>query len=95
MPTKKTETYTLDAEEEEILDFIESGKWTNPPNFEELKRDLMLSAREHIRRKPVTIRLQTPLLNKIRAQASKKGIPYQTYIQSALAQFVEKEMIEK
>lgn len=51
-----TTTYTLDAEEEKILDFVESGKWTNPPNFSELKKDLMLGAREHVRRKPVTIR---------------------------------------
>ena len=83
--------YTLDTEEWEILDFIESGKWNRIENFDTLKKELQKSAREHTMRKPVTIRIQTPLLNKIRAQASKKGIPYQTYIQWALFEYTEKE----
>jgi predicted DNA binding CopG/RHH family protein len=79
-------TYTLDPEEQEILDFIESGKWKNqnPQNFEELKKDLMVSAKLHRQKQSITIRLPRPLLNRIRAQASEEGIPYQTYIQSTL-----------
>jgi hypothetical protein len=65
-------THILDAEEQEISDLMESGTLTTVSNFTELKRDLMLSAREHIRRKPVTIRLQGSLLREIRAEAAKK-----------------------
>lgn len=83
--------YILDEEEKEILEFMEKGEWKNPPNFALLKRDLELSAREHLKRKQVTIRLQTPLLRSIRAQALKLGIPYQTYIQSALTQWIRQE----
>ncbi len=87
--------YILDAEEEQLLDIIESGKWNNPPNFAALKEDLILSAREHLQRKSITIRIQTPLLREIRSQAARKGMPYQTYIQSALSQFVERDMQSK
>ncbi len=87
--------YILDAEEEEILDFIESGKGLTVDNFAELKKDLIVSAREHLQRKSITIRIQTPLLREIRSQAARKGMPYQTYIQSALSQFVERDMHSK
>jgi predicted DNA binding CopG/RHH family protein len=87
-------THILDAEEQEISDLIESGTLTTVSNFTELKRDLMLSAREHIRRKPVTIRLQGSLLREIRAEAAKKWLPYQTYIQSALIQFIRQEQMK-
>jgi predicted DNA binding CopG/RHH family protein len=86
-----TPTYILDEEEKEILDFVESGKWQTVANFAELKKDLEASAREHLKRKQVTIRLQTPLLRSIRAQAARLGIPYQTYIQSALTQWIRQE----
>ncbi len=81
----------LDTEEQEILDFINSGMWKTVENFEELRKDLKISAKEHLKRKPVTIRLQTPLLNQVRAQAARKGIPYQTYIQAALSEHIERE----
>jgi predicted DNA binding CopG/RHH family protein len=86
-----TAAYILDEEEQEILEFVEKGEWKNPPNFAELKRDLEVSAREHLKRKQVTIRLQTPLLRSIRAEATRLGIPYQTYIQSALTQWIRQE----
>ena len=87
--------YILDAEEQEILDFIDSGSGTTVANFPALKEDLILSAREHLQRKSITIRIQTPLLREIRSQAARKGMPYQTYIQSALSQFVERDMQSK
>ena len=85
------QSYMLDTEEQEILDFMNSGVWKTVENFEELKKNLQISAREHLKRKPVTIRLQTPLLNQIRAQAARKGIPYQTYIQATLIEHIERE----
>jgi predicted DNA binding CopG/RHH family protein len=92
---KNTE-YILDSEEQEILEFANSHNWRQIDNFEFLKNELKNSANEHIKRKPVTIRIQTPLLNKIRAEAARKGIPYQTYIQSALFEHIERsEVVSK
>lgn len=90
-----TTSYTLDPEEEKILDFVESWTWKNPENFEEIKEDLILSAREYMQKKPITIRFPKGTLDAIRARAEREGMPYQTLIVSTMHKYVQWDLVQK
>mgnify|MGYP000975345436 FL=1 len=59
----------LDIEEKSIIDAVESGKLKRAKDFTPLKSDLEISAKIAREKKPVTLRFDQTLLNRIRAQA--------------------------
>jgi len=78
----------LDKEEKEILEAFEAGKLKRMKGFEKEKEKYQQYAR-HTFSKPrsINIRLSERDLQKIRALAAEKGLPYQTFISSLLHQF--------
>ena len=59
----------FDIEEKSIIDAVESGKLKRAKDFTPLKSDLEISAKIAREKKPVTLRFDRTLLNRIRAQA--------------------------
>ena len=75
----------LDAEEEEILTSYENDEYVQS------KKDLNVyveAAKETLNRsRQINIRISERDLQKIKARAAEKGLPYQTFIASVLHQY--------
>ncbi|MCC8368511.1 MAG: hypothetical protein LN573_00265 [Rickettsia endosymbiont of Oxypoda opaca] len=70
--------YKLDAYEQELEDNYEKMEICNDTKEREM---LIQAAKEHVaRKKSITIRLTEHDIEAMKFKASKKGIPYQTYI---------------
>lgn len=80
-------TYT--QEELELLDFVENEKPESVPRVSEEIQRLRISVKEKIsKRKPINLRLLENDLERIKAEAIKEGIPYQTLISSIIHRYV-------
>lgn len=81
----------LTNEEKEILEAIESGNFTRAENADQLKKDLVASAKNTVNKtKNINLRLSEKDLHKVKAKASEAGLPYQTYLSSVIHQVVNK-----
>lgn len=93
---KKTDFgYELDDEEAEILKATDEGFFSPVENLEERKKEIQDNAIEFSKMKRKSIHLRVPEYNliRIREQANRKGLPYQTLINSILQQYVEKNKV--
>ena len=80
-------TYT--QEELELLDFVENEKPESVPCVSEEIQRLRISVKEKIsKRKSINLRLLENDLERIKAEAIKEGIPYQTLISSIIHRYV-------
>jgi predicted DNA binding CopG/RHH family protein len=80
-------TYT--PEELELLDFVENEKPDSVPRVSEEIQRLRISVKEKTsKRKPINLRLLEDDLERIKAEAIKEGIPYQTLISSIIHRYV-------
>lgn len=78
----------LNKEEQEILDAYERGELKPAPDAEEMKEKLRKGAQvTRAQKRTVSIRLPEKDLEKLKAKAMEKGIPYQTLIVSILHQY--------
>ncbi len=69
---------------------LEGGKLKRIKNFDELKKDLALSAKKtRTESKQISIRINKNDLLKLKAMAMQIGIPYQTLINSLIRKFVK------
>lgn len=76
-------------EELELLDFVENGKPDSVPRVSEEIQRLRISVKEKIsKRKSINLRLLENDLERIKAEAIKEGIPYQTLISSIIHRYV-------
>ena len=88
----------LDAEEEQILVDIDAGNYTslkksNPVEFEDMKKELQKSTiAMKETKKPVTIRLASSDIQKIKLMAYNEGIPYQTFLSAIVHKIAEKKI---
>ncbi len=77
--TKKRRKIVLDAYEQELEDNFE-----NTAKVSSIKSEMdkvMVAAKAHVRRKKsITLRVSEMDLEAIKFKASKKGLPYQTYL---------------
>jgi len=74
-----------DQEELEILDYIENENPKSIPNLAERKEQLRLYAHAKLsKRKKISLELLENDLEKIKMEANKNGIPYQTLISSII-----------
>jgi len=88
--------YTLDQEEQEILDAFESGKIQPVPNSkEEITKHKKYAGETFKKDKRINIRITSRDLSTIQKLAIKEGIPYQTFIVSILHKFADGRYIEK
>ena len=79
----------LDDEEKELLEAELFGKLIPVENFEEEKALLVRAARNsYLMRKPISIRIPVDDLDKIKEEAKKTRIPYQTLLTSIIHRHV-------
>ena len=82
----------LDKEEAAIEKALEKSIVVSSNNFEEVKKQAELAAKQHIKlqaSKPITIRVKQDDLIKIKAKAKRNNIPYQTLLGVVLHDFAE------
>lgn len=86
-------TINYDNEELELLDFIENEKPDSVPNviyeIEQLKSAVKSKLNK---RKSINLRLLENDLEKIKTEAIKNGIPYQTLIGSIIHKYLNNEL---
>ena len=83
-------SYTLDQEEQEILDAFDSGEMQPIPHAqEEMEKHREYAAATLKKDKRINIRLTSHDLATIQKLAQREGIPYQTFISSILHKFAD------
>jgi len=83
----------LTKEEKEILEAFEAGEFKPVKNASKEKERFQQYARNTLSKpRNINIRLSDRDLQKIKALAIEKGLPYQTFISSLLHQYPTKRM---
>ena len=96
----KTDEY-FDEEERELIESyiagVENGTVKMPTEEERAKMaaEWQASAKAFLERKPVTFRIQSGDIGRLKSIASRKGMPYQTLVASVLHQYVNGDLIER
>lgn len=85
----------LTPEELEIQKQRLAGEYIPVDNFEELKKKFEKWAKNHNKKRKITLNLHERNINLLKLEAEKEGIPYQTFIQSVLHKYVTHQLIEK
>jgi predicted DNA binding CopG/RHH family protein len=84
----------LSKEEKTILDALKEGKLKSTKNTSKEKARFRQYARNTLSKpRNINIRVSDRDLQKIKALAAEKGLPYQTFISSLLHQFSSKNMM--
>lgn len=83
-------------EEKEILKAVESGEFKSVKNVSQEKKRFQQYARNTLSKpRNINIRVSDRDLQKIKALAAEKGLPYQTFISSLLHQLSNERKPEK
>ncbi len=83
--------YMLDKEEQELLDAVERKVFAQVPKAKGELARLRAAARATLNRiKNINIRLSARDLQKLKARAAEKGIPYQTLVASVIHQYTNR-----
>lgn len=85
----------LDAEEQEIEDALERGEYVSVPNLEERKKMWKQAAINTLKKrkaKSITLRINELDLEKVKAKAAKKRIPYQTLLGLLISRYADDEL---
>ena len=89
------ENQVLDAEEREIENALERGEIVaNKATAEEVKYWQQI-ARNTLRKKPITVRVQERDIAGLKVKALEQGIPYQTLVASILHRYVKGTLKEE
>jgi len=87
---------SMDKEEKEILDALDSGELQRVPDFEERKRQHQQYAEAMFKKDArINIRLSSKDLRGLQKKALAEGIPYQTLVASILHKYVEGRLQEE
>ena len=79
----------LDKEEQKILESYEKGEWKTDKDLSKRIKSLKISAKATLNKtKNINIRLSEYSVYKLKAEALRQGIPYQTLASSVLHRFV-------
>lgn len=88
--------HTLDYEEQELLQSIESGEWESVENLDEEIKKYQEIARNTLKKdKRINIRLSTNDLEALKTNAIELGMPYQTLVSSVLHQYLTGRLVQK
>ncbi len=85
----------LDEEEQEIEDALERGEYVSVPNLEESKKMWKQAAINTLKKrkaKSITLRINELDLEKVKAKAAKKKIPYQTLLGLLISRYADDEL---
>lgn len=91
----------LDDEERDLIEShvaaIDDGRVTKPTEERRVKlaAEWQASAKAFLERKPVTLRIQSGDIGRLKAIAARKGMPYQTLVASVLHQYAHGDLIER
>lgn len=81
-------TAKLSAEENAIIDYVESNTAASIDDVENEKKRYMHIAREQLgKKKAISIRLLESDIERIKAKSVSQGLPYQTLISSLVHQY--------
>lgn len=84
----KTKSVELDEFETEVANFIENQNPKSLPNFEDEKERFKQIAKDQIeKKKRINLRLLESNLSRMKAQAIREGLPYQTLISSVIHKY--------
>jgi len=84
----------LDGYEKELKEFLDKGEYKRLENFVEVRKILEEAAESYLElqeSKKITIRLKKKDLIKVKAQAKRNNIPYQTLIGLLINKYTEGE----
>jgi predicted DNA binding CopG/RHH family protein len=84
----------LDDEERAVVEAAERGEFVAEPDLPAKIAQWRASAAETSRKKAVTVRLQERDIQRIKAIAQRKGVPYQTLVSSVIHQYATGELRE-
>lgn len=88
--------HTLDQEEQELLESLESGEWESINNVKEEIKSHQLIAKNTLKKdKRINIRLSSNDLEALKTNAVELGLPYQTLITSILHQYATGRLVQK
>jgi predicted DNA binding CopG/RHH family protein len=90
----------LDEEEQAIEDAVQNDDYVSDPDFKKSKVVIQEAAKRYLdlnKTKPITLRVKQSDIIKIKAKATRNGIPYQTMLSALLHDFAEgdKELVIK
>lgn len=91
------ESKYMDEEEKALVEDIEGldVKKMKPPSKSE-QRKIRAAARQHVARETkMNIRIDPRQLDKIKAQAQKEGLKYQTLVKSVMHKYLTGQLVEK
>lgn len=83
----------FDPQEQKIIKDFEQGKYASAKNLSKYKKILTKGAKNYFKKdKNINIRINEPILLKLKAKAAQNGIPYQTLVSTILHQYVTKKL---
>lgn len=85
---------TLDKYEQQIEDALSKGEFASASDLEDTKQmfqEAVKNYRELQETKSITLRVKKEDLIKVKAKASRNGIPYQTLISLLIRQYIKGE----
>lgn len=81
----------LDSEEEEIVKDLLNGKYVKSTD---MTREDLVQIAKNTKESRINLRLQIGLLERLKEQALKEGIPYQTLINNILFKAVSGQLVD-
>lgn len=81
------ENQVLDAEEQQIEKDLAAGLYVRTKDFAKRMAEHKEAAKNTIKKRPITVRVQNLDLIRLKYLASKQGIPYQTLVSSVLHRY--------
>ncbi len=88
--------FTLEAEEIELLDSLESNEWNSVENLKNEIASHQMIARNTLKKdKRVNLRMSSKDLEDIKAYAVEEGLPYQTLMSSVLHKFISGRLVDR
>ena len=81
---------SIDPEEKELMESIESGEWQAVKNINHEINEAVLAARNTLKKdKRINLRLTQKDYHQIQIKAIEEGIPYQTLISSIVHKYLQ------
>jgi predicted DNA binding CopG/RHH family protein len=81
-----------DDEERDIISAMHKGEYRQVHDLDASKTSLKQAAKNTLRKKPITIRVQEQDIEMIKTMALEQGIPYQTLVSALLHQFAQRRI---
>ncbi len=88
--------FTLEDEEMELLDSLESNEWNSVENLKDEIASHQVIARNTLKKdKRVNLRMSSKDLEDIKTYAIEEGLPYQTLMSSVLHKFISGRLVDR